>query len=207
MNTVDDKRPDSDKVLDTILEAIPELDAEVSAALAKMTPTQRRRLTASLAGSTTSEIARQEGVKPQSVAETLRGYHVRGALRVIGDLIATTTVRFDGDTEDEPLLSKILDNLTKIAFGATRTVVAGSDTFKVPDFRLRMEASFKLLDLAVDAWKPSPAPTPDEPQAATESPSSSATVQTDELIARETTTVKREVRHRSRRSGGPGGAP
>lgn len=136
-----------------------DVEAHLAAQLELLTPTQRKRLEALVAGSTPSAIARSEGVSPQAIDQTLRSDRVRRALQLVGTLVATSRVKTSqivngvAAQDAEPILvvQALVQNVVEIALGADRTVVAGRATKEVPDYRLRLEASLRLLDLLADS--------------------------------------------------------
>ena len=69
--------------------------ADTNALVAKLTPTQKSRALATVAGATPSEIAKSEGVSKQSVSESIAAPAVRMALR---DLVSEMVVKeLEGD--------------------------------------------------------------------------------------------------------------
>ncbi|GAC1407947.1 MAG: hypothetical protein NVSMB64_15500 [Candidatus Velthaea sp.] len=81
------------KQVDVMLDLKAQIDAGLAhsnALVAKLTPTQKSRALATVAGATPSEIAKAEGVSKQSVSESIAAPSVRMALR---DLVSEMVVK------------------------------------------------------------------------------------------------------------------
>ncbi len=145
------------------------IDDEIAQALVSLSPVQRGRVIANLKGETATAIAKRQNVSPQAVAETLARPEVRDVtMRVAGHVIGS---REAGGVCK--LISQVLDNLQQCAFEATRPIVVGGRLAEVADYRMRFDASLKLLEFISP---PQPEPT------------------IEEHISRETTVRTRAVR-------------
>jgi hypothetical protein len=138
-----------------------------------VTESQARRLAAYVAGASTSEIAKVEGVSRQAVSKSLGTYGVRATLIAYGH--ATEVAR---DNEEAlPVVKALLNEVTKIALGARRAVVLsfseGDRSWQeiryVNDHRVRLDAASRLIGLLGDA-ELKPSPTPDDPKPAPPAP-------------------------------------
>jgi len=108
-----------------------------------LSPPQRRRASAYLAGATKSEIARAEGVTPAAISKTLDSEKVVTYFR-----IATYVYRPERD-----LVPELLENLVKIATGAMHGISGSNGVVMVPDYRLRFDATLKILGMITSETK------------------------------------------------------
>lgn len=163
-------------------------DDRLAATLAALTPAQRGRALAYLSGESKSAIARREGVSPQAVDQTLRTAAVRELYSIAGHQFAVESVQRDSSSEKTSLTEALLQNIVRIALNATRPVVYGGCYKLVPDNRLRLEATMKLIEFIEPPEGPTLAAPASQPAAS------------GELVAREKTTVSRtrtrEIRRR-----------
>jgi len=150
------------------------MNDDVLEAFSALTETQRTRLAAHLAGRSNKAIARSEGVTPQSVSETLAA----PAVRQLYFKVAGHRLRARAGSIEE-LISELLVGLQEAALRAEKPVVFGNNLRMVPDHRMRVEATVRLLSMI-------------EPPDACEKQQ-----RVDEVVARETHT--REIRHRAAR--------
>jgi len=114
-------------------------------AVGTLTPTQLRRLSSRLEGKSLATIADTENCSVASVHETLRAPKVQATFLILGQTMAAQD-RNTGEKVD--LVVTLLENLSQIALGATRTVQVGDRLEHVADYRMRFDASVKLLSLA-----------------------------------------------------------
>lgn len=155
----------------------------LSVAMAELTPIQQRRMLAVIDGKGPSEIAREDGVSRQSVAESLRP--AKGALLILGrDL----TVTRGGEKVD--IVLELLRRLTDRAFNAKKPVVVteyggGSHVEMVDDHQLQASIAFRLLGLVDPAPDASGAALPQTPPSELEA-----------IEETKTTTTRRALRTR-----------
>jgi DNA-binding CsgD family transcriptional regulator len=157
---------------------------ELRAKLAEMqdlTPTQLRRVLATLAGKTQSEIAAAEGVSKQAVAKTVATPRVRNTVR---DLITYTySVEMkDGIEEKTSLVEGAIRTLYTL-LEAEKAVVFGGSYAMVPDSAVRLAAALKIIEL----YEP--------PQSSRQPDATPATV--EESLVEETATRRVARRRRS----------
>lgn len=133
---------DEKAVLTRLLATTKQIQADIAQQTSMATPTQKRRALAHLAGKSIREIAREENVQHSAVAKSLDSSAVTSWL---GKRLRMS-VRING-AEEESLLQAVLTNVCTIALDSTRTIAVGNSVHTVPDFRLRFEASMKLLEL------------------------------------------------------------
>lgn len=168
--------------------AIPEsAEAAVSAALARLTKTQLRRVLARADGATLQQIADSEGCSASAIDQSLKSQAVRDAMSVLGyNLTVARGTKNDVAIIDPVLI--MLENLLEIATNATRALVVseGSGVTRakeVPDYPTRLAATAKFLSL-VDRGPSS------RPQATAEAPARPSV----ELEQTQTTSTSRRVR-------------
>ena len=133
----------------TPIELKAEAEAEVVAALERLTETQRRRVLKRVSGSSLAQIAEEEGRAVSTVDESLKAPAVTHFFSILG-VAMRAHKRADG-TEIDPILA-CLTNIADIAHNAMRAVVVGdgnghSHVQMVPDYTTRLAASAKLISL------------------------------------------------------------
>jgi len=159
--------------------ALAKMNVLLAEAEAALTETQRRRTRALLAGDSTTAIAKAEGVTPQAVSDSLRSKPAQVYFRIASQVLCLT---IDG----RDLAQALTENLVRIALDAKLGVSTPTGVQMVADYRLRYEASLKLLSML----------TSEESERAVREASMAATTDEATLHAREVTngtTTAREI--------------
>ena len=133
-----------------------------SPALPTLTGKQATHIAAHIAGKSAAAIAKSEGVSRQAVARSIARETVR---EHIAQFAATYGIAGTGDDETKPaesIANALVKQLVEIALGAKKPVVLSftmGDTSHqeikyAPDYRIRLEAATRLLEIFVDAQRP-----------------------------------------------------
>ncbi len=118
-----------------------DIEDVLGAELAKLTPKQRSRAVATLAGKTPSEIARGEGVSKQAVAETLAAPIVVKTLRNL-----LTGMQVSNGGPFMPVVERALEVVVEM-LAAKKAVIYGGSYVMVVDHDARFRAATHLLGL------------------------------------------------------------